>query len=89
MGIRFASSLRAKKLFIRTVVVARKGASAPLNVPKGFFTANVGEAPKHFGVPITYLSQPSFQNLLSRSEEIYRFDYPMGGLTALCEKVLA
>ncbi|CDY25461.1 BnaC09g39760D [Brassica napus] len=41
-------------------------------------------APKGYVVPISYLSQPSFQALLSKSEEEFGFDHPMGGLTIPC-----
>ncbi|CAN6975111.1 unnamed protein product [Brassica oleracea var. botrytis] len=41
-------------------------------------------APKGFVVPISYLSQPSFQALLSKSEEEFGFAHPMGGLTIPC-----
>ncbi|CAN6839960.1 unnamed protein product, partial [Brassica oleracea] len=34
---------------------------------------------KRYVVPISYLSQPSFQALLSKSEEEFGFDHPMGG----------
>ncbi|CAN6993170.1 unnamed protein product [Brassica oleracea var. botrytis] len=41
-------------------------------------------APKGYVVPISYLSQPSFQALLSKAEEEFGFDHPMGGLTIPC-----
>ncbi|KAL5788758.1 hypothetical protein ACOSP7_005707 [Xanthoceras sorbifolium] len=67
--------------------IARKGASASLDVPKGFFDVYVGETQmKRFLVPISYLNQPSFQDLLSKSEEEFRFDHPMGGLTIPCRE---
>ncbi|CAF2136488.1 unnamed protein product, partial [Brassica napus] len=34
---------------------------------------------KRYVVPISYLSQPSFQALLCKSEEEFGFDHPMGG----------
>ncbi|CAN6848314.1 unnamed protein product, partial [Brassica oleracea var. botrytis] len=34
---------------------------------------------KRYVVPISYLNQPSFQALLSKSEEEFGFDHPMGG----------
>ncbi|KAI3441254.1 uncharacterized protein J3R85_002518 [Psidium guajava] len=86
MGIRLPGSLPAKKFIGQTLMAARKAASAPLDVPKGFFTVYVGETQKRFVVPISYLSHPPFQGLLSRSEEEYGFDYPTGGLTIPCEE---
>ncbi|CAN6864352.1 unnamed protein product [Brassica oleracea] len=41
-------------------------------------------APKGYVVPISYFNQPSFQALLSKSEEEFGFDHPMGGLTIPC-----
>ncbi|KAJ9704305.1 hypothetical protein PVL29_002733 [Vitis rotundifolia] len=51
----------------------RKGAEAK-NVPKGYFSVYVGEVQKkRFVVPISYLKNPSFQNLLSQAEEEFGF----------------
>ncbi|MCL7037961.1 hypothetical protein MKW94_021281 [Papaver nudicaule] len=57
-------------------------------VPKGHFTVYVGDAQliKKFVVPIWYLNQPSFQDLLSQAEEEFGFDHPMGGLTIPCNE---
>ncbi|CAN0902463.1 Auxin-responsive protein SAUR24 [Linum grandiflorum] len=59
-----------------------------LNVPKGFLAVYVGEETqrKRFVVPVSYLSQPSFQDLLSIAEEEFGFDHPMGGLTIPCSE---
>ncbi|XP_065867149.1 auxin-responsive protein SAUR21-like [Euphorbia lathyris] len=82
MGIRFAS-----------VKLILKGKSSKHNhecqsdhhVPKGHLAVYVGEEQKkRFIVPITYLSQPSFQHLLNKTEEEFGFDHPMGGLTIHC-----
>ncbi|KAK3412612.1 hypothetical protein EUGRSUZ_I01340 [Eucalyptus grandis] len=85
MAVRLPGSPPAKKFFSQTVTAARK-ATSPLNVPKGFFTVYVGETQKPFVVPISNLSHPSFQGLLSRSEEECGIDYPMGGLTIPSEE---
>ncbi|RYR66616.1 hypothetical protein Ahy_A03g012646 isoform B [Arachis hypogaea] len=39
-----------------------------------------------FVIPISYLNQPSFQELLSHVEEEYVYDHPMGGLTIPCSE---
>ncbi|RVW93208.1 Auxin-responsive protein SAUR23 [Vitis vinifera] len=63
---------------------AKQGAEAK-NVPKGYLAVYVGEAQKkRFVVPISYLRNPSFQQLLSQAEEEFGFDHPMGGLTIPC-----
>ncbi|VFQ63804.1 unnamed protein product [Cuscuta campestris] len=51
-------------------------------VPKGHFAVYVGEGEKkRFVLPITYLKDHSFQDLLCQAEEEFGFDHPMGGLT--------
>ncbi|KAL4569715.1 hypothetical protein LXL04_025357 [Taraxacum kok-saghyz] len=57
------------------------------NVPKGYMAVYVGEVQrKRFVVPLSYLDQPLFQDLLRRSEEEYGFNHPMGGLTIPCQE---
>ncbi|KAF2596984.1 hypothetical protein F2Q68_00011303, partial [Brassica cretica] len=53
--------------------------------PKGFLAVYLGESQKkRYVVPISYLSQPSFQALLNKSEEEFGYDHPMSGLTIPC-----
>ncbi|KAL0709675.1 hypothetical protein Bca4012_016653 [Brassica carinata] len=77
--------------FVRNLLGAKKilGAAtsktATSAAPKGFLAVYVGESrKKRYVVPISYLSQPSFQDLLSKSEEEFGFEHPMGGLTIPC-----
>ncbi|KAK1422939.1 hypothetical protein QVD17_18229 [Tagetes erecta] len=57
------------------------------DVPKGHLAVYVGEIQKkRFVVPLSYLNQPLFQDLLRRSEEEYDFVYPTGGLTIPCHE---
>lgn len=57
------------------------------DVPKGFFAVYVGESEKkRFVVPLSFLNQPLFQDLLSRAEEEFGFNHPMGGLTIPCHE---
>ncbi|KAL4389553.1 hypothetical protein HN51_010460 [Arachis hypogaea] len=53
-------------------------------VPRGYLAVYVGEKMKRFIVPISYLNQPSFQDLLSKAEEEFGYVHPMGGLTFSC-----
>ncbi|CAN1218632.1 Auxin-responsive protein SAUR21 [Linum perenne] len=63
------------------------GLTIPCNVPKGFLAVYVGEKhKKRFVVPLSYLSQPLFQDLLSMAEEEFGFDHSMGGLTIPCSE---
>ncbi|KAJ6365252.1 hypothetical protein OIU76_030094 [Salix suchowensis] len=44
------------------------------------------EEKKRFVIPLSYLNQSSFQELLSKAEEEFGFDHPMGGLTIPCRE---
>ncbi|CAA7061429.1 unnamed protein product [Microthlaspi erraticum] len=78
----FRSLLGAKKIINLSVAATSK---RTVSAPKGFLAVYVGEIQKkRYLVPISYLSQPSFQALLSKSEEEFGFDHPMGGLTIPC-----
>ncbi|GJV14922.1 small auxin-up RNA [Tanacetum coccineum] len=57
------------------------------DIPKGYLAVYVGEVQKkRFVVPLSYLDQPLFQDLLRRSEDEFGFNHPMGGLTILCRE---
>ncbi|CAN4112503.1 unnamed protein product [Withania somnifera] len=57
------------------------------DVPKGHFAVYVGEnQKKRFVIPISFLNQPLFQDLLGQAEEEFGFDHPMGGLTIPCRE---
>ncbi|XP_033510105.1 auxin-responsive protein SAUR21-like [Nicotiana tomentosiformis] len=74
MGIKVIPFIQANRFLRRT--------STSEGVPKGHCAVYVGERQKkRFVVPISYLSQPLFQDLLAQAEEEFGFDHPMGGLT--------
>ncbi|XP_015165030.1 auxin-induced protein 15A-like [Solanum tuberosum] len=57
------------------------------DVQKGNFAVYVGERQKkRFVIPISFLSQPLFQDLLTQAEEEFGFDHPMGGFTIRCSE---
>lgn len=56
------------------------------DVPKGFLAVYVGESQTRYVVQGSYLKKPIFQDLLSKSEEKFGFDHPMGGLTIPCRQ---
>ncbi|CAL1357914.1 unnamed protein product [Linum trigynum] len=77
----------AKQILRRSESGSNRSTSRFTNVPKGFLAVYVGEnQKKRFIVPVAYLSQPSFQDLLSMAEEEFGFDHPMGGLTIPCSE---
>ncbi|CAN1785258.1 Auxin-responsive protein SAUR21 [Linum perenne] len=94
MAIGLPGSL-AKNILRRTGSGSSKSSSSRFkssssrfqDVPKGFLAVYVGEKQKkRFVVPLFYLSQPLFQDLLSMAEEEFGFDHPMGGLTIPCSE---
>ncbi|KAF3614900.1 Indole-3-acetic acid-induced protein ARG7, partial [Capsicum annuum] len=57
------------------------------DVPKGHFVVYVGEnQKKRFVIPISFLSQPLFQDLLRQAEEEFGFGHPMSSLTIPCRE---
>ncbi|KAI9128027.1 hypothetical protein K1719_001020 [Acacia pycnantha] len=79
MGFRLPGIRRAS--FSANLASAKGG-----DVPKGYLAVYVGEKMKRFLIPIAYLNQHSFQDLLSQAEEEFGYDHPMGGLTIPCEE---
>ncbi|WMV51407.1 hypothetical protein MTR67_044792 [Solanum verrucosum] len=56
-------------------------------IPKGHCAIYIGESQKkRFVVPVSYLSQPLFQDFLAQAKEEFGFDHPMGGLTIQCKE---
>ncbi|KAF5443838.1 hypothetical protein F2P56_036364 [Juglans regia] len=87
MAIRFPSILHAKHILRRSNSFIKQAASTSLDVPKGHFAVYVGESEKkRFLVPVSFLNQPSFQELLNKAEEEFGFNHPMGGLTIPCSE---
>ncbi|KAI4323745.1 hypothetical protein L6164_023326 [Bauhinia variegata] len=70
----------------RASFTATQAASKSVEVPKGHLAVYVGQEMKRFIIPISYLSQPLFQELLSQAEEEFGYDHPMGGLTIPCRE---
>uniref|UniRef100_A0A7N0T3K0 Uncharacterized protein n=1 Tax=Kalanchoe fedtschenkoi TaxID=63787 RepID=A0A7N0T3K0_KALFE len=84
MGFRLSGVVQAKKLLRRSL--SGSGSRPAADVPKGYFAVYVGENKTRFVVPVAYLNQPAFQELLSHAEEEYGFDHPNGGLTIPCSE---
>ncbi|CAL0313209.1 unnamed protein product [Lupinus luteus] len=63
-----------------------RSASKDVEVPKGYLAVYVGEKMNRFVIPISYLNQPSFQELLNQAEEEFGYNHPTGGLTIPCSE---
>ena len=87
MAIRLLSIMHAKHILWRSNSFGKQVASTSIDVPKGYIAIYVGESERrHFVIPISFLNQPFFQELLSKAEEEFGFDHPMGGLTNPCSE---
>ncbi|XP_019059425.1 PREDICTED: auxin-induced protein X15-like [Tarenaya hassleriana] len=85
MAIRFPRILQSSKQILRQT--KHIATSNSVDVPKGYFAVYVGEGQrKRFVVPVSFLRQPSFQDLLRKAEEEFGFDHPMGALTIPCSE---
>ncbi|KAL4327240.1 hypothetical protein HN51_034436 [Arachis hypogaea] len=86
MAIRLPSSvIHAKRVLSRSLSGGKKVSG---NVQKGYLAVYVGEEEqkKRYMVPISYLHEPAFQQLLSEAEEEFGFNHSMGGLTIPCSE---
>ncbi|MCL7038886.1 hypothetical protein MKW94_025709 [Papaver nudicaule] len=84
MGIRLRSMVSHSKQILR---LTRTASGSIADVPKGHCAVYVGDVEKkRFVVPVSYLNHPIFQDLLSRAEEEFGFDHPMGGLSIPCKE---
>ncbi|KAK9942804.1 hypothetical protein M0R45_008452 [Rubus argutus] len=82
MGFWLPGIANAKRSLTRSL-----SASKSLEIPKGYFAVYVGEnQKKRFVIPISYLNEPTFQDLLSQAEEEFGYDHPMGGITIPCSE---
>lgn len=79
--------LLVKQILHRSSLLTNLAVSDVQSVPRGCLAVYVGEVlRKRFVVPISYLSEPAFQELLSQAEEEFGFDHPEGGLTIPCRE---
>ncbi|AES89351.1 putative small auxin-up RNA [Medicago truncatula] len=65
---------------------SNQASSKGVDVPRGYLAVYVGEEMKRFVIPMSYLNQPSFQELLNQAEEQFEYVHPMGGLTIPCRE---
>ncbi|XP_058009785.1 auxin-responsive protein SAUR19-like [Hevea brasiliensis] len=68
------AAVLAKQIMHRSTFAANKATSITSSIPKGYLAAYIGETEKtRFVIPISYLKEPSFQDLLSKAEEEHGF----------------
>ncbi|XP_074275480.1 auxin-induced protein 15A-like [Silene latifolia] len=80
MVFRLPSMISSSKNVVKTQSKSHKG------VPKGHVAVYVGNERKRYVVPLSCLSHPAFQDLLSKAEDEFGFNHPMGGLTIPCDE---
>jgi len=56
------------------------------DIPQGYCAVYVGENRIRYVIPISFLHQPVFQNLLRQAEEEFGFDHDRKGLTLPCRQ---
>ncbi|XP_071698750.1 auxin-responsive protein SAUR21-like [Rutidosis leptorrhynchoides] len=85
MAILMPRIIQAKKILRLSF---SNGSSTPsMDIPKGYFAVYIGEQEKkRFVVPVSLLSQPTFQELLQLAQEEFGYNHPMGGLTIPCSE---
>nr|AMQ09581.1 small auxin up regulated protein [Boehmeria nivea] len=87
MAFGLAGIAHGKKALRRTLSGLREAAMKSTTVPKGCIAVYVGEEVKNrYVVPLSYLNEPAFQELLSMAEEEFGYEHPMGGLTIPCRE---
>ncbi|XP_022135742.1 indole-3-acetic acid-induced protein ARG7-like [Momordica charantia] len=87
MGFRLPSIVHAKQSLRRSTSTGNGASPKAVDIPKGYFTVYIGEEQKkRFVIPLSYLNQPLFQDLLSQAEEEFGYDHPMGGITIPCSE---
>ena len=85
MAFGLSSFVQGKKAFRRSFSGIKEATLKSSTIPKGFFAVYVGEdQKKRYVVPLSYLNEPAFQDLLSMAEEEFGYEHSMGGLTIPC-----
>ncbi|KAF4348015.1 hypothetical protein G4B88_026835 [Cannabis sativa] len=87
MAFGLTGFVQGKKALRRSLSGIKEATLKSSSIPKGYFAVYVGEdQKKRHVVPLSYLNEPSFQDLLSMAEEEFGYEHPMGGLTIPCSE---
>ncbi|PON93777.1 Small auxin-up RNA [Trema orientale] len=87
MAFKLPGILNRKKALRRSLSGIKEAALKSTTIPKGYFAVYVGEdQKKRYLVPLSYLNEPAFQELLSMAEEEFGYEHPMGRLTIPCRE---
>ena len=87
MAIRLLGIIHVMHILRQINSFSKHATSKSLDVPKGYLAVYARESEKkRFVIPISFLYQPTFQQLLNKAEEEFGFDHPMGGLTIPCSE---
>ncbi|XP_062080104.1 uncharacterized protein LOC133784847 [Humulus lupulus] len=79
--------VQGKKALRRSLSSIKEADFNSKTIPRGYFAVYVGEEQKkRFVVPLLYLNEPAFQELLSMAEEEFGYEHPMGGVTIPCRE---
>uniref|UniRef100_A0A803Q9G0 Small auxin-up RNA n=1 Tax=Cannabis sativa TaxID=3483 RepID=A0A803Q9G0_CANSA len=87
MAFKLPGILNVKKTLRRSLSGLKEATLKSSSIPKGYIAIYVGEdEKKRYVVPLSYLNEPAFEELLNMAEEEFGYDHPMGGLTIPCRE---
>ncbi|PON93769.1 Small auxin-up RNA [Trema orientale] len=82
MAFKLPGILYGKKTLRRSLSSVKEAEMKSTTIPKGYFA----DHKKCCVVPLSYLNEPTFQELLIMAEEEFGYEHPMGGLTIPCRE---
>ncbi|PON39750.1 Small auxin-up RNA [Parasponia andersonii] len=79
--------VHSKKALRRSLSGIKEVSLKSTTIPKGYFAVYVGvDQKKRYVLPLSYLNESAFQELLSMAEEEFGYNHPMGSLTIPCRE---
>ncbi|PON93767.1 Small auxin-up RNA [Trema orientale] len=87
MAFKLSGILFGKKTLCGSLSGVKEAELKSTTIPKGYFAVYVGkDHKKRYVVPLSYLNEPTFQELLIMAEEEFGYEHPTGGLTIPCRE---